>query len=409
MKKKGLAALVAFVLLLVGCAGTGAGDDSIGGQDRFSTEAFSYRKENNRAFMRAVWVSYLDIEPLITADSAGFAAKIDAMLDDLATISTTDLFFQVRAFGDSLYPSSVYPPASSTIYANLSGGFDYLQIVLEKAHARGIRVHAWVNLYRLHTSQNTAYQAFIDELNGKDSNAVSIVDNKRFLNPASETARALILSGIQELLARYDVDGIHVDDYFYPATDTAYDEHYFTLYCNSGGNKSREVWRRDNITETIRQIYAAVKAKSAAIEFGISPDASIERNFNRHYLDIELLCQEPGYIDYVCPQVYFGYQNQSMPFLSTASRWAALATGCKLIIGLSYYKVGANDVYAGSGGSEWLESFDIMSRQYLDSVEISNCNGVAFFRYSSIFQPADAVATFAALELYNLRQAIGSA
>ena len=407
MKIRGWAAVTALVCLLSSCAGTGAATDGQTGQDRFSEQNLAYRKESGRAFSRAVWVSYLDLMPLITADRSGFESQIDAMLDNLATISATDLFFQVRAFGDSLYPSSVYPSASHTVYANLSGSFDYFQIVLEKAHARGIRVHAWVNLYRLHSSQSANYQSFVDGLKQQDANAVASVGERRVLNPASEAVRRLIMNGITELLDYYDIDGIHLDDYFYQTTDAAYDEAYYTAYRGGGGDQTREDWRRGNITGIIRQIHDAVKAKNPDIEFGISPNASVERNYSQYYLDVELLCREPGIIDYICPQIYFGYQNQSMPFLPTVSSWAGIATGCRLMVGLSYYKVGANDGYAGTGGSEWLESFDIISRQYLDSIEISNCSGVAFFRYGSIFQPSEEVATFAGLELYNLRQAIG--
>ena len=165
-------------------------------------------------------------------------------------------------------------------------------------------------------------------------------------------------------------------------------------------------WRRYNVTTVIKQMHDAVKGKSGDIEFGIAPDASITRNMQQHYLDVELFCKNEGYIDYICPQVYFGYENSAMPFLPTIARWSAYASACDLMVGLSFYKVGTSDANAGGGSSEWLHNSNIISRQYLDSLEITNCLGVAFYRYASIFVPDSQTISNVQNEYENLRSVI---
>lgn len=407
MKRSRISVLfLVVVLLLGGCGLLSEKQEEAGtGQDSFSDTLFSYRRESNKNFTRAVWVSYLDIVPLMAENQAQFENNIETMFKDLATISTTDVYFQVRAFGDSFYPSSVYPSANETIY-NMSSEFDYFKIVVDKAHAHNMELHAWINPYRLHASTSEIYQVFIDGLTNQDYESVQRTADGRTLNPASAVAQQLVLDGVQELVDNYAIDGIHLDDYFYPTTEPFIDEIEYQAYAEGGGTDSLEVWRRGNVTKLVKGIYDIAKAKRETIQVGIAPDASIDRDMQNHYVDVKLFCQTTGYIDYICPQIYFGYQNETMPFLQTVSDWAALATNCQLIVGLSFYKVGTTDANAGAGSNEWLENDDIISRQYLDSLAVTNCAGVAFYRYSSIFNPDAAMFAQAQRERENLQQII---
>ena len=396
--------LILSMALVQGCGGAQQPGPE-GGQDTFSSGDMEYRRDLNMQCVRAVWVSYLDIAPMMSTDKQVFEKNIDTMLDNLAAISTTDIYFQVRAFSDSFCKSNVYPSAGETIY-KMSDEFDYFEIVVERCHSRGVKVHAWINPYRLHSSDGAVYRAFVDKLIADDGDSVEATDAGRALNPASEAAQKLVEDGVREILDNYDVDGIHLDDYFYPTTDEGFDSTYYKKYLDGGGTQGLAEWRRGNVTALVKRLYTAVKAKSPDIEFGISPDASVDRNMEKHYLDVELMCTTPGYIDYICPQIYFGYENQSMPFLRTAARWSELCTSCRLVVGLGFYKVGTIDPYAGSGTGEWAGSSDIISRQYLDSLEITNCDGVAFYRYGSIFDPVESVAALVQTELDNLKRNI---
>ena len=398
--------IVVFSLLLSGCGRPDDPRQDAGfGQDIFSDDMLKNKDTARGDFRRAVWVSYLDIVPMMSPEKVTFENNIDSMLNNLATISVTDIFFQVRAFGDSIYPSAVYPSAAETLY-NMSDSFDYLDIVLQKCRARGVRLHAWINPYRLHGSKGAVYQAFVDSLDAQDYYAVVPTDTGRTLNPASGVAQKLVADGVKEILDNYDIDGIHLDDYFYPTTDEAFDTHYYAAYLSGGGTMELAEWRRNNVTTVIKQLFDAVKVKSAGIEFGIAPDASISRNMQQHYLDVELMCRNEGYLDYICPQVYFGYQNTNMPFLSTVTEWSEYTTECDIMVGLSFYKVGTADTNAGSGSGEWLNNSDIISRQYLDTLEITDCLGVAFYRYDSIFNPDSDVMSNAVSEYENLKNVI---
>ncbi len=354
-------------------------------------------------YIRAVWVSYLDLYDIVAGDEAQYAQKLDAMYDNLASIHTTDVYFQVRAFGESLYSSDVFT-IKNKLFPDYNAGIDYLGLAIEKAHARGLRIHAWINPYRLGSASDTDTTAFCEPINQQSPGAISVWEDRMWIDPSNETVQALNLAYITELMSAYAFDGLHFDDYFYPTDDPVFDEYVYDRYAEGEGALPLDQWRRQNVLDFVKAVYATVKAARPDAVFGISPDASIDRNINRHYIDVRTICTEPGYVDYVCPQIYFGYDNQSMPFLQTITEWSNLTTTCDLIAGLSFYKTGATDAYAGSGENEWLENCDIISRQYLDSLEISNCKGIALFRYNSIFNPSEQVLAFAQLELYNYQK-----
>lgn len=409
MKKAGriAAALLLVCALFAGCGQTqedpGAGQDVLSEQ-MFGTEAAQEQQPESDApqgYIRAVWVSYLDLAGVITADASTYSANLTAMFDNLERIRTTDVYFQVRAFGESLFESEVLGTAN-TRYAQYSGAVDYLGLALEEAHARGMRLHAWFNPYRLGAAGSAYCAPLVESLTALDADAVVEYEGNWWLNPASAPVKALNTDYAAEILAKYSVDGLHFDDYFYPTTDEGFDAAAYAEYLQNGGAEGLAAWRRGNVSELVANLYAKTKELAPNAVLGVSPDASIDRDMTRHYADVQLWCTTEGYIDYVCPQVYFGYENGTMPFLATVTQWSQLCTAVDLIAGLSFYKVGAYDTYAGSGANEWLTNTDIISRQYLDTLKIENCAGVALYRYDSMFNPASEVAAFASVELYNL-------
>ncbi len=404
MKKTWTIILILFcVLAVIGCSMQEQADAApISDEDPFTAEVMRYQSFNNKDFKRAVWISYLDQQSIVTADTGAYEDALETMLSNLALLRVTDVFFHVRSDGDSLAQSVLFPSAATTRYPDMDPDYDYVQTAVDAAHRHNIRIHAWVNPYRLQRSENATYNDFIAKLTETDARMVLSVGDALFLNPASTAARQLVVDGVRELIENYAFDGVHLDDYFYPATEPEMDETDYATYQTAGGALSLDDWRRDNVTALISDIYRAVKETDTDLVFGISPDGSIDRNRSRHYLDVHKICAEPGYVDYLCPQIYYGYQNETIPFLETLRAWSDLCTGCDLMIGLSFYKVGADDVYAGSGNQEWLERFDVISRQYLDCLAVENCVGVAFFRYDSLFRPAEAVSAYAEIEVYNL-------
>ncbi|MEA5051373.1 MAG: family 10 glycosylhydrolase [Oscillospiraceae bacterium] len=409
--RKLLSALCCLVLLAgcaAGAANTGGAEQMQSAEDAFSFSVLGERQADARdGFKRFVWVSYLDLKDILCADADGFRANVAEMCDRLASIGATGVFLQVRAYGDAIYPSALFPDAGQTVYADYSADIDYLAVFCEQLHGRGIEVHAWINPYRLYAAQEGPYADFIEALRARDPLAVVDDGDSRSLNPGSETARALILDGVREVLDGYDVDGIHFDDYFYPTAEEAFDAHTYAAFLAGGGTMSLEDFRRASVSRLIEDVFAAVHEKGKGQTFGVSPDANIDRDYARHFANVELWCGSGGYVDYICPQIYFGFENESMPFSATLARWAGVCTNCGLIAGLSFYKAGAEDPFAGTGSAEWQRNFDIIARQYAECRAESACKGVALYRYASLFSPPKQTATYAGLELYNLRKEIG--
>ena len=144
----------------------------------------------------------------------------------------------------------------------------------------------------------------------------------------------------------------------------------------------------------VRQMYGAVKAADKDIVFGVSPRGINSQTYELLYADVEEWVQNPGYLDYIAPQIYYGFENASAPYSRTLKEWTEMVTqkDVDLLIGLSPYKIGAEDRYAGAGREEWLKHDDIISRQIDETRRYENCDGVILFRYEQVFaSPTEAM------------------
>ena len=130
--------------------------------------------------------------------------------------------------------------------------------------------------------------------------------------PCRETdeVRQLIAEGAAELAENYDIDGLHFDDYFYPTTAEDFDAQCFSAQTEFDDLAK---WRLNNISLMVGEIYSAVKAVDKDILVGVSPQGNMENNYEYMYADVKKWCSEEGYIDYICPQIYFGYENSVKP------------------------------------------------------------------------------------------------
>ena len=192
-----------------------------------------------------------------------------------------------------------------------------------------------------------------------------------------------VCEGVKEILP-YNVDGIHFDDYFYPTTDSAID---CNEYINSGYDNLQQ-FRLDNVSKLISSVYSTIKSYDSNILFGVSPQGNIDNNYNSQYADVNRWCREDGFIDYIAPQIYYGFNNQTAPFSETVNKWEDIITNSKikLIGGLAGYKIGRVDTYAGSNGqNEWIEENDILKRQVEVLSKTQNYGGIIIYRYSSLF------------------------
>ena len=209
-----------------------------------------------------------------------------------------------------------------------------------------------------------------------------------YLNPAYSEVRKLVTDGVEEIFKQYDVDGIHIDDYFYPTTDTAFDSEAYSEYLAGGGKSDLATWRRGNINALVRAVYSKTKACRASALFGISPGGVVDTDYNELYADVYTWGSVDGYADYICPQIYFGFEHESCDFTSVAERWSDIVSNSnvRLIIGLSMTKAYSGvDVWAGSGKYEWAQSSDILLRSLSYTLNLGNCSGAAVFSYGYLY------------------------
>lgn len=364
--------------------------------------------KNTLGEMRAVWISYFEYGSLLTGQSeSSFTANVGAAFDTVKQAGLNTVIVQVRPYSDALYNSQYFP--WSYLAAGTEGqnpGFDPLKIMVREAHKRGLEIEAWINPYRVRSS---GYKQALSEENPakamvRSGDAIEW-NGGIYYDPASKKAQELIVNGVQEIVANYDVDGIHFDDYFYPTTDAAFDADSYQQYKNSGGKLALADWRRENVNQLIKQVYAAVKQEDSSVRFGVSPQGNLSNNYNQQFIDVELWLSTGGYVDYICPQIYFGFNNGSCPYAETVAQWNNLirVSGIDLYVGLSPFKLGQEDTWAGSGKNEWKNTTDILQRMVETAREEEKYQGFVLFRYDSLFQPAGSVKEQVAVELKNLK------
>ncbi|MDE7290013.1 MAG: family 10 glycosylhydrolase, partial [Oscillospiraceae bacterium] len=362
----------------------------------------------NFSEQKGFWITYLEYMSILKNKSeSSFKKSVENYFDNISALGFNTVYVQVRAFGDAYYNSSLFPSGeqfNGTIGTNNS--FDALQIMIDCAHARGLSLHAWVNPMRLMTAAqiqgiDNSYQ--IRKWYSNNNGTYIVETNGRlYLNPAYSEVTDLIADGIAEIVSNYNVDGIQIDDYFYPTTAASFDK---AAYSASGTSLSLSNWRMSNVNKMVKKLYNAVHNANDTVMFGISPQGSLENNYDELYADVRTWCAESGYCDYILPQVYFGFENAALPYDRVISEWSSMVTNrnVKLVIGLAAYKIGAADNYAGqSGKNEWLNNSDIMARQMTSAQKLPNYGGVALYRYESIFAPTSDVAAQVNKELKNI-------
>ncbi len=337
--------------------------------------------------MRGVWVTYmtLDVENETDKEQA-FKKKIDGIITDMQRTNLNTMIVQVRPFSDALYPSRYYP--WSHILTGTQGkdpGFDPLDYIIRQSHANDIDVHAWVNPYRIST-KNTPSTLSEDSPYHKDPSICVEIDESLYLNPASKQARELIVSGARELAENYDIDGLQFDDYFYPPDCGDFDKNDYEQYVSHTASPlSPEEFRKENVSKLIREVYQTIHEANPHTVFGVSPQGNLGNNEGL-YADVVTWCTQEGYLDYICPQVYFSPDNPALTFEDGLRDWLELdiAEGVALYVGLPAYKAGTD---ADSG--TWLDNDDILKTEIRICRE-AHTGGFMLYSYDSFHQEENA-------------------
>ncbi len=396
--KRSVILILCIILIFTSCTAITSqkNDDTQKSVEVFNNENNEMKMNDN---IRAMWISQYDITLMCLKNGAQrpideYRARVSMMVATLLELGINTVFIQARPNGDSLYFSDIFPTSayvSGTLGTEIK--YDVFGILTNEAVRAGLSVHAWINPLRL---MKLSELSKIDKkyIIGKWKNdflgtRIATVGEYCYLDPAYAEVRELIVSGACELMDRYDIDGIHIDDYFYPTTSRDFD----TISYESYGNElSLEDFRRKNITLLISELHAAASARG--LIFGVSPGGNMDRNYNELYADVEEWCEQ-GIVDYLCPQIYFGLRHETFPFEKVVREFSYMCTehGIDMIIGMTLEKAqngynGVADAYAGSGKNEWIENKDVLSR----CIEIAfsmNCKDVAFFSYRLFYSPTD--------------------
>lgn len=348
--------------------------------------------------MRGVWVATvfnLDYPAAPTTSSAELSRQADMILDYTKACGFNAIFLQVRPCSDAIYDSDLYPWSAfltGTQGTAPDSGFDSLTHWVNGAHARGMELHAWINPYRITKSAADWENLSADSPAKSHPEWVVYHNGNYYFDPALPQVRRLIIDGAVELTAKYDIDGIHMDDYFYPGKDFN-DAASFAAY--GGGFTDIGDWRRNNVNTLVQEMDSALHLINPDIQFGISPvgiwasrslhpEGSATTNpyssYYNLYADSKKWVEE-GWVDYIAPQIYWEAGHGTADFTTLLNWWTSVTetSDVKLYIGLADYQSAG----AVSPGSPWYNGAEI-ARQMADCHANPQVAGVIHFRYGSI-------------------------
>ena len=344
--------------------------------------------------LRAVWLSQFDLQPLFRdgnrqRDELAFDALCRTLCGTLARDGFNTVFLQMRPNGDSMYESRFYP-LSKYVCGDYGEtiGYDAAGVLIARLRENGISVHGWINPLRLMREdemENVPERFAIRRWYDAKSGQVKACGDYLYLDPAYPEVRELIADGAREMCERYGLDGIHMDDYFYPTTDPSFDEKEFSHSAFSDLGD----FRRDNVSALVSHLYDV--AHECGVRYGIAPAGNLDSLADGYFADVFLWLSKPGFVDYILPQLYFGFENKYCPFDVMVSRWADAirCDGIDLYIGLTAAKAAMNavDVFAGTddGKTEWMRCRDVLARSLSCAAGEERVKGVCFFSYSWMY------------------------
>lgn len=337
--------------------------------------------------MRGVWIA--TVENIDWPSKPGLSARVQKremieLLDLARSYNLNTVIVQIRPAADAFYPSAL-EPWSHWLTGEQGRApepeYDPLTFIIDECRERGLDIHVWLNPYRV--LRDTAF-AKTSPLHASKAHPDWLVTygSLKYFDPALPPVRDHVARVVSDIVRRYDVDAIHMDDYFYPyriAGAEFPDDHSFALYGGSFAPAQRDDWRRNNVDLIIRQLHDSIKAIKPHVQFGISPfgvwrnksDDSTgsstragQTNYDDLYADI-LKWQKNNWIDYVVPQLYWQIGFEIADYAILAKWWNDNSFGCPVHIGHALYRLDA-----GSSAPAWRASDQItkqisLNREYL--------------------------------------------
>jgi uncharacterized lipoprotein YddW (UPF0748 family) len=306
---------------------------------------------------RGVWIATvdnIDWPPRGVTNPAQQKADFIRLLDMHQRNGMNAVIVQIRPAADAFY-ASPYEPWSQWL-TGIQGKptfpyYDPLVFMIEEAHKRGMEFHAWLNPYRANFNIRTA-SISPDHVTRTHPEWFLTYGDKKYFDPGNSLAQAFVVNVVRDIVRRYDIDAIHMDDYFYPYRLPGKEFPDAASYKRSGSTLSKDDWRRANVDSIIEKISAAIKMEKPYCKFGISPfsvwrnksqdpEGSDTRagvtNYDDLYADI-LLWLKNGWIDYVAPQLYLEIGHDKIPFETMVDWWSKHSYGKHVYIGHGIYR-----------------------------------------------------------------------
>ncbi len=314
--------------------------------------------------MRGVWIATIaDLDwPSSNRISSGEQqAELKSMIDSLKLMGFNAIFFQVRSECDAMYKSKIEP--WSYWLTGVQGEaphpfFDPLETAIEEAHKNGMELHAWFNPFRAVNNLSKSYHEAFNHITKTHPDWIITYGNIKLLNPGLPQVRKYVVSVIMDVVRRYDIDGVHLDDYFYPYPNGRYrinDNGAFRKYPNGFSKTQKDDWRRNNINQFIEMLHDSISAVKPFLKFGVSPFGIWKSgepegvtglsSYNQLYADA-LYWLSHKIIDYVAPQLYWSFGGKQ-DYGKLLNWWASNTDGRDLYSGQAAYKInnfGADEI-----------------------------------------------------------------
>lgn len=375
MKKINLILVIIMIGFLSACHSDSNDDIPTPPNPNPSDQEFNYPNRE----LRAVWFTTVwELDwPLKKYDREQQQRLYIEYLDKIKEYNLNSIFVQVRSMADAFYESE-YEPWSAWITGERgkNPGYDVLGFMLEEAHKRDLEFHAWINPFRIST-RTSATSSFPDMKMDISSDMYVDYGKIRVYNPAEPKVHQRIFNIIDEIISKYDVDGIIFDDYFYPEPEAGLafpDDADFKKY--GGEYKSKEEFRRANVNNIVKGIHELIVSKKPKTKFAISPTAHRDHNYNNLYADVEFWTKE-GWLDIVMPQLY---QSTAQKFKDLAAYWSRFSWEATPMIAYGLYKFG--DPQSGS----LFMTKEELENQFKISKEFPRFQGHTFYSAKYFFE-----------------------
>jgi uncharacterized lipoprotein YddW (UPF0748 family) len=339
--------------------------------------------------LRAVWVATvvnIDWPSAGNYNTDSQKAEFVKLLDMHKANGMNAVVVQVRPAGDAFYPSQYEPWSqwlSGTQGRPPSPYYDPLEFMIAETHKRNMEFHAWMNPYRAEfkIGESSIAGTHITRLH---PDWFLTYGDKRYFDPGNKEVQQFVTNVVKDVVARYNVDAIHFDDYFYPYRIAGKEFPDDANYLKYGNGMDKENWRRSNVDSVILMLYKGIKTENSKCQFGISPfgvwrnadkdpDGSNTKagqtNYDDLYADI-LLWLRNGWIDYVAPQLYWEFGHKAAPYEVLLDWWGKHTYGRNCYIGLGIYRAGSN--------SAWKDNTQL-PRQIEALRNTPNIQGMIFF------------------------------